>query len=85
MGAIFPEPDCGGLDPPACCEDGTGIFMYGTKALPISWPQEVSALIYLLMLLWTFLGVAIAADIFMWALPACPGRRSGAAADYLDV
>ena len=65
MGAIFPEPDCGGLDPPACCEDGTGIFMYGTKALPISWPQEVSALIYLLMLLWTFLGVAIAADIFM--------------------
>ena len=80
MGAIFPEPDCGGQDPPACCEDGTGIFMYGTKALPISWPQEVSALIYLLMLLWTFLGVAIAADIFMWALPACPGRRPSAAA-----
>ena len=52
---------------PICCSGSTGTY-------PIPWvgideaPAGALAVIYLVLLLWTFMGVALAADVFMSAI-----------------
>jgi len=55
---------------PICCTGGKGTFLGGGVPFPgiDDAPSEVLAVIYLLLLLWTFLGVALAADVFMAAI-----------------
>ena len=48
------------------CEiGGVGTFVYGEPWLPHDWHPAANATIYLLLLAWTFVGVAILADLFM--------------------
>ena len=65
-------PDC---DDPVnydriCCPGGSGVFIFGARALGQGGPPGLNAVVYLVCLLWTFQGVAMAADIFMGAIEA---------------
>ena len=56
---------------PICCDGGTGIFLAGGGA-PF-WGYDDSSnvatsIFYLFLLFWLFIGVALAADVFMAAI-----------------
>ena len=53
-----------GVKPNICCAGGSGTLLGGTMGLG----RVPEGIIYLLLLLWTFFGVAIVADIFMTAI-----------------
>lgn len=48
-----------------CEPGGKGTFVYGEPWLPDDWHPAINATIYLLLLSWAFVGVAILADLFM--------------------
>ena len=55
---------------PICCAGGVGTLLGGGRPFPGYDEASPSALalLYLLLLLWTFMGVALAADTFMAAI-----------------
>jgi hypothetical protein len=48
-----------------CEPGGKGTFVYGEPWLPDDWHPAINATIYLLLLCWAFIGVAVLADLFM--------------------
>jgi hypothetical protein len=55
---------------PICCAGGSGIFIGANNLFP-GYSESSSVLmsiVYLILLLWLFMGVAMAADVFMAAI-----------------
>jgi solute carrier family 8 (sodium/calcium exchanger) len=66
----------GDLVPPGICEPGgSGIFLPLFPTAELEWPTGLRATLYLVGLLWTFLGVAIVADVFMAAIEVITSRE----------
>ena len=83
MGNVAPKLFCDvSSDPfastPICCAGGRGTFLGG--GLPFPGIDEFSrgglVVIYLVLLLWTFMGVALAADVFMSAIEEITSQES---------
>jgi hypothetical protein len=55
---------------PICCAGGSGIFVGANNVFPGYYESSsvVMSIVYLLLLLWLFMGVAMAADVFMAAI-----------------
>ena len=62
------ECDLDSENPMICCPGGGGVLMGGDNALPYNWHPVGPAFIYMFLLLWAFIGVAICADVFMNAI-----------------
>ena len=54
--------------PPICCAGGVGTFLGADKPFPSDWSAGVTGTIYLVLLFWSFVGVAIVSDCFMAAI-----------------
>ena len=61
-----------GVKPNICCAGGSGTLLGGTMGLG----RVPEGIIYLLLLLWTFFGVAIVADIFMVAIEMITSKET---------
>ena len=59
--------NCSAAELPICCAGGSGTFLSPFVGYDDSSPFLMSV-IYLFLLLWLFLGVALAADVFMSAI-----------------
>ena len=72
---LLPEamaPNCTVKDeftaPSICCAGGKGTILGADRPIPSDWSTGTTGLIYLLLLLWSFVGVAIVSDCFMAAI-----------------
>ncbi|KAL1496483.1 hypothetical protein AB1Y20_016437 [Prymnesium parvum] len=54
--------------PLICCAGGVGTILGADRPFPSHWPAPTTGAIYLLLLLWSFVGVAIVSDCFMAAI-----------------
>mmetsp|Transcript_2105 Transcript_2105/g.6296 ORF Transcript_2105/g.6296 Transcript_2105/m.6296 type:complete len:484 (+) Transcript_2105:46-1497(+) len=54
--------------PLICCSGGKGTVLGADRPIPSDWSTGTTGFIYLLLLLWSFVGVAIVSDCFMAAI-----------------
>mmetsp|Transcript_29928 Transcript_29928/g.78894 ORF Transcript_29928/g.78894 Transcript_29928/m.78894 type:complete len:821 (+) Transcript_29928:87-2549(+) len=66
-------PELGGPD--ICQVDGGGLLLPLLGNAEQEWPNGVRAALYLIGLLWCFLGVALIADVFMGAIEKVTSKR----------
>jgi solute carrier family 8 (sodium/calcium exchanger) len=65
----------GGCEPKICEVGGSGLMLPFGGDAEQEWPAWVRAPVYLILLIWLFLGVNVVSDIFMSAIEAITSRR----------
>ena len=82
MGNVPPSAYCNVTEPfaslPICCAGGKGTVLGGGRPFPgiDEFSRGGLAILYLVFLLWTFVGVALAADVFMSAIEEITSQES---------
>ena len=82
MGNVPPSAYCNVTEPfaslPICCAGGKGTVLGGSRPFPgiDEFSRGGLAILYLVFLLWTFVGVALAADVFMSAIEEITSQES---------
>jgi len=69
-----PEPD----DPSICQKGGKGLLLPLGGDSEQAWPNGLRIVLYLLGLLWCFMGVGIVSDVFMGAIEAVTSKKKRA-------